>query len=167
MPLIRISSEIAVQNRKNNPFAQWGERGAPNRVEPIATPSFDVPFKLVHGEPIFTVGSCFARNVETELANRGFEIPARALFRRPEFSNLDSGIINNYGTPSIYNEFAWAFGEREIRGRRSHRRGDAGQIRRSARLARPSPRAARDHSRPQEGDHGNPIVRRRVAGPSL
>jgi len=114
MPLIRISSEIAVQNRKNNPFAQWGDRGAPNRVEPIATPSFDVPFKLVQGEPIFTVGSCFARNVETELANRGFEIPARALFRRPEFSNLDSGIINNYGTPSIYNEFAWAFGEREF-----------------------------------------------------
>jgi len=114
MPLIRIPSEIAVQNRKNNPFAQWGDRGAPNRVEPIASPSFDVPFKLTPGEPIFTVGSCFARHVEAELANRGFEIPARALFRRPEFSNLDSGIINNYGTPSIFNEFAWAFGGREF-----------------------------------------------------
>jgi tetratricopeptide (TPR) repeat protein len=114
MPLIRISADDAVQNRKNNPFAQWGDRGAPNRIEPIATPSFDVPFKLAPGEPIFTVGSCFARNVETELAARGFEIPARALFRRPEFASLDSGIINNYGTPSIYNEFAWAFGEREF-----------------------------------------------------
>jgi GSCFA family len=114
MPLIRISADDAVQNRKNNPYAQWGDRGAPNRIEPIAAPGFDVPFKLEPGEPIFTVGSCFARNVETELAARGFEIPARALFRRPEFASLDSGIINNYGTPSIYNEFAWAFGEREF-----------------------------------------------------
>ncbi|MBV8976520.1 MAG: GSCFA domain-containing protein [Alphaproteobacteria bacterium] len=114
MPLIRIPSDVAVQNRKNNPFAAWGDRGAPNRVEPIALPSFDVPFKLESGEPIFTVGSCFARNVEAELAARGFQIPARALFRKPEFVNLDPGIINNYGTPSIYNEFAWAFGEREF-----------------------------------------------------
>jgi hypothetical protein len=112
MPLIRFDAETAVQNRKHNPNASWGERGAPNRVEPIASPGFEVPFKLQPGEPIFTVGSCFARNVEAELANRGFEIPARALFRRPEFAKLDAGIINNYGTPSIYNEFAWAFGER-------------------------------------------------------
>lgn len=114
MPLIRFTADAAIQNRKHNPNAEWGDRGAPNRVEPIASPGFEVPFKLAPGEPIFTVGSCFARNVETELAGRGFEIPARALFRRPEFAKLDAGIINNYGTPSIYNEFAWAFGERNF-----------------------------------------------------
>lgn len=36
----------------------------------------------------------------------------RDLFKRPEFAELPSQIVNNFGTPSIYNEFAWAFGEK-------------------------------------------------------
>lgn len=114
MPLIRIPAAQAVENRKNNPNGEWGDRGSPNRVEPIALPSFKVPFTLQPGEAIFTVGSCFARNVETELARRGFEMPARGVFSQPEFANREVGIINNYGTPSIYNEFAWAFGAQEF-----------------------------------------------------
>lgn len=46
---------------------------------------------------------------------RGFELPMRALFERPEFLGLDTGILNNFGTPSIYNEFAWAMGESTFR----------------------------------------------------
>ncbi len=89
-------------------------RGAPTASSPSLRRASRYRSSSPRGEPIFTVGSCFARNVEAELASRGFDIPARALFRRPEFSKLDPGIINNYGTPSIYNEFAWAFGERQF-----------------------------------------------------
>jgi hypothetical protein len=112
MPLLKLSAEQAVDNRKTNPFATWGDRGQANRVEPLGLPNFAVPFRLERGEPIFTIGSCFARNVETELARRGFGIPARAVFRLPQFANVEHGVINNYGTPSIYNELAWAFGEK-------------------------------------------------------
>jgi len=111
VPLITLSSDQAKQTRKNNPNAAWGDRGSANRVEPIALPDFSAPFRIQSGEAIFTIGSCFARNVETELARRGFQVPVRDLFKRPEFQGLDVGIINNYGTPSIYNEIAWAFGE--------------------------------------------------------
>src|SRR5437762_4853885 len=111
MPLVVLSDEDAVANRKANPVAGWGGRGESNRVEPVAQPRFDVPFKLTPGEKIFTIGSCFARNVEGELVRRGFVIPMRDIFRRPEFANVELGVINNYGTPSIYNEIAWAFGE--------------------------------------------------------
>jgi hypothetical protein len=114
MPLIRLSSADAVETRKNNPFNNWGERGQSNRIEPIATPSFEVPFRLVAGESILTIGSCFARNVEHHLGRLGFKLPARNLFQSPEFADLDPAIINNYGTPSIFNELAWAFGEREF-----------------------------------------------------
>src|SRR5262249_37782954 len=75
---------------------------------------FNASFKIQPGEAIFTIGSCFARNVETELGRRGFQVPVRDLFKRPEFRELDVGIINNYGTPSIYNEIAWAFGEQDF-----------------------------------------------------
>jgi hypothetical protein len=112
MPLIDLSAEEALANRKGNPYATWGERTAPdNRVEPFAKPAFEAPFRLERGEAIFTVGSCFARNVEAELMRLGFRIPVREMLQREEFRSLDASIINNFGTPSIYNEFAWAFGE--------------------------------------------------------
>ncbi len=111
MTLIRIPGPEAVQTRKSNPFAGWGTRGEENRVEPVAKPDFDVPFTLEPGQKVFTIGSCFARNVETELQRRGFKVPMRDLFRTPAFEGLDLGLVNNFGTPSIYNEFAWAFGE--------------------------------------------------------
>lgn len=110
-PLQVIKAQEAVEIRKHNRFARWGERGAPNRVEPIAKPAFDVPFRLEPGQRIFTVGSCFARNVEAELLRRGFQVPLRDLFKQPIFAGIEYGILNNYGTPSIYNEFAWAFGD--------------------------------------------------------
>ncbi len=97
--------------RKTNAYGSWGVRGEENRVEPVTKPAFDVPFKLKAGEKIFTIGSCFARNVEAELQKRGFKLPMRDLFRTPAFEGLNMGIVNNFGTPSIYNEFAWAFGE--------------------------------------------------------
>ena len=110
MPLHDMSADDAVATRKANPLATWELRTAPNRVEPVARPGFDVPFRLEPGEPIFTVGSCFARHVEGELMRRGFRIPMRDPFKEPEFLTVDAGIVNNYGTPSILNEFAWAFG---------------------------------------------------------
>jgi hypothetical protein len=110
-PLQILSASEAVQTRKTNRHSTWGDRGSSNRVEPIAKPGFDVPFRLEPGQKIFTVGSCFARNVEAELMRRGFQIPLRDFFRRPEAAGLDFSTVNNFGTPSIYNEFAWAFGD--------------------------------------------------------
>lgn len=114
MPLFELSAIEAITVRKNNPLADWGHRLQANRVEPITKPGFTIPFPLNPGEPIFTVGSCFARNVEVELLKRGFKVPMRELFTSPEFASLDPSIINNFGTPSIYNEFAWAFDEKEF-----------------------------------------------------
>lgn len=107
MPLIEIETEQAFENRKNI-HAKWGSRHEKNRVEPLACPNFDVPFHLIKGEKIFTIGSCFARNVESELRNRGFSVPPREMFDRPEFKDMDPAIINNFGVPSIFNEFSWA-----------------------------------------------------------
>jgi hypothetical protein len=113
-PLVSIPAAKAVEIRKGNKGSLWGERGRPNRVEPVAKPLFDTPFLLEPGQRIFTVGSCFARNVEAALQSRGFVIPARDLLKLPEFANQDLAILNNYGTPSIYNEIAWAFGDEKF-----------------------------------------------------
>lgn len=114
MSIVEIPGLDAIRIRKENGFAGWGDRNAANRVEPLAQPDFDVPFLLEPGEKIFTIGSCFARNVESELMERGYRIPMRELFNTPEFEGLDLSIVNNFGTPSIYNELAWAFGEQAL-----------------------------------------------------
>lgn len=114
MPLYDLDASNATEIRKANPLATWGNRALPNRVEPFALPGFDVPFHLRRGEAIFTVGSCFARHVETELLRLGFKVPMCDLFADPAFTGLTTGILNNYGAPSIYNELAWAFGELEF-----------------------------------------------------
>jgi hypothetical protein len=106
VPLHRIPADIAVANRKNNFHSGWGDRSLPNRVEPIARPVFKASFSIAPRSKIFTVGSCFARNVEDELIRRGFELPTRLV------QVEDSSVLNNYGAASIFNEFAWAFGER-------------------------------------------------------
>ena len=106
MPLIEIPAHDVIARREERYADMWPRRdGNPSRVEPIARPRFDVPFHLIPGEKIFTIGSCFARHVAGMLSNRGFEIPTLELSKRDDF---DPRILNNYGVPSIYQELAWA-----------------------------------------------------------
>lgn len=104
--LEEILGETAFANLKANDTANWPVRSdAHNRVEPITLPGFTRHFQLDPGMPIFTIGSCFARNVELKLAELGFEIPSLAIRR---FGQASPAVLNNYTAPSIYNEVNWA-----------------------------------------------------------
>ena len=110
MPLWTIDSTHALTNVKDNAVGRWPRRGEPGRLSPIAKPWFQPGFTFEPGETIFTIGSCFARHVERELGHRGFTLPTRRLFESDEdFGAAGLDVLNNYGTPSIYNELAWAF----------------------------------------------------------
>lgn len=110
MPLMTLSGSEAMANVKNNPYANWPSRGAiGSRLEPIARPRFEPSFRFQAGEKIFTIGSCFARNIEGVLERHGFDIPTRGIIKAdPEFASIGQNILNNYGTPSILNEIRWA-----------------------------------------------------------
>lgn len=107
MTLFEISAADALANRRGA-TAGWGNTQSENRVSPVALPSFQTPFQLVPGEKIFTIGSCFARNVERVLAARGFKLPTLELLAQPRFEKVNPAVVNNYGVPSIFNEFSWA-----------------------------------------------------------
>lgn len=110
MPLIKVGTAVALQNIKENSVGRWPRRGEPGRLAPIAKPAFQPSFSFEPGETIFTIGSCFARHVERELAHRGFVLPTRYLFESDEdFGAVGLDVLNNYGTPSILNELEWAF----------------------------------------------------------
>jgi tetratricopeptide (TPR) repeat protein len=110
MPLLVLSGDEAMVNVKANSASSWPPRGElGNRLEPLARPGFTPSFRLAPGERIFTIGSCFARNIERVLESQGFAIPTRDIIRAdPEFGRIGHNILNNYGAPAILNEIRWA-----------------------------------------------------------
>lgn len=110
MPLLSIPGEIALENRKRNPYGTWPDRdGGANRVEPIAKPAFDIAIGITRGETIYTIGSCFARNIEQLLEEKGFDVPVRRLRERTDLKLETEGLLNNYAVPSILQELEAAF----------------------------------------------------------
>jgi tetratricopeptide (TPR) repeat protein len=110
MPIAKYSSIVARNNIENNVYAKWPQRGdEDNRIEPITTPGIAPKFQLMPSSSIFTIGSCFARNIERALVERGFTVPTKSNWAEGfDRFNLDNVMLNNYGVPSIYNTLNWA-----------------------------------------------------------
>src|SRR4051812_18731547 len=109
MVIERIRAADAFATLQNNPYRTWPRRdGSPNRAEPIAKPWFKPTFRLRSDDHVFTIGSCFARNIEETLAKRGFRLPALAALERDErFKAMGPSVLNSYSVASIANELTW------------------------------------------------------------
>jgi hypothetical protein len=76
-------------------------------------PPSNSTFKLLKGESIFTIGSCFARNIEIHLCKAGYVLPTLdfqvPLYERSntEQQGTTNSVINKYTTSSILQEFQW------------------------------------------------------------
>lgn len=70
---------------------------------PYVTPSFG----LEKGQRIFTIGSCFARNVEDFLT--GFDVPTtRFAVPKSEWASRPNGLLNEYNAGTIAQRMTWA-----------------------------------------------------------
>jgi len=107
--MAEVELEDAIERSASNRASRWPERGAQNRLEPECWPELRPSFTLPAGSSVFTIGSCFARNVELHLAALGFDIPARKFLNENAGAKDASGdeILNKYTPPSIYQELAW------------------------------------------------------------
>lgn len=107
--MAEIELEEAVERSARNRASRWPERGAQNRLEPECWPEIEPGFALRPGSRVFTIGSCFARNVELHLAALGFDVPTRRFLDENAAANKAGGdeILNKYTPPSIYQELAW------------------------------------------------------------
>jgi tetratricopeptide (TPR) repeat protein len=67
-------------------------------------------FQLVPGESVFTIGSCFAREIERELVAQGFDLPMTKVSvpRHEANSAVANDILNKYIAHSMANELRWA-----------------------------------------------------------
>ena len=75
-------------------------RYSENFITPVFTPKFGIDISKVHS--VFTIGSCFARNIEETLASLGVALPTTK-FATPkeEWPHRPNGLLNEYNPGSI------------------------------------------------------------------
>lgn len=106
---MRIPYPTAITNSTANKFCKYPSR-KDDRLEPIAQPSFTSCFQLNAGDKVVTMGSCFARNIEEYLGDKGFVVPVLGYNGPREESGTMKrvqGILNKYTIASICQELEW------------------------------------------------------------
>jgi hypothetical protein len=105
--MVRIPLQQARDSAARNHSSRWMGRKAPNRIEPECWPRWQPKHPLRPGSKVFTIGSCFARNIEHHLQTQGFDIPMLNIGWL-ENGEMISDYLNKYTAPAIYQELAWA-----------------------------------------------------------
>ncbi len=113
MPLLVTPAAEAFKRvrQKDSRWPRTAEAQA-ERLIPLAQPRFWPSFHINKRELIFTVGSCFARNIEKQLIAEGYNVAA-AQFESPLDGGLKAdpdALLNRYVVLSIANELRWGFG---------------------------------------------------------
>ena len=80
----KIAAEEAYKTCMANKFCKTPRQDTKERLIPFAAPNFEPSFEILPGESVFTMGSCFARYIESFLAKKGFTVPVSTFFAPPE-----------------------------------------------------------------------------------
>ncbi|TKW68798.1 MAG: hypothetical protein DI616_02055 [Paracoccus denitrificans] len=113
---MRPAGEVLKLNRENK-YDRWrgNENGARERIlQKVCVPFGRQSFTASKENSFFTMGSCFARNVEERLALAGANVLSRDIKMRDlgGTSGRYMGIFNKYNPYSILQELQFASGER-------------------------------------------------------
>ncbi|HEY5411926.1 MAG TPA: GSCFA domain-containing protein [Caulobacteraceae bacterium] len=113
MPLMVVSATDAFKRvrHKDSRWPRSAEAQA-ERLIPLAQPRFWPSFHINRSELIFTIGSCFARNIEQQLITEGYKVAASS-FEIPldlRFKADPDALTNRYVVTSIASELQWGFG---------------------------------------------------------
>ncbi|WP_316898404.1 GSCFA domain-containing protein [Pseudodesulfovibrio indicus] len=91
-------------------ISHWNK--ASSRLKPQVWPTVTAKGRIPAGAAVFTIGSCFARNIEKHLQRLGFAIPTLDFGVPKEEYPMGggNGMLNKYTPPSIFQEISWAAG---------------------------------------------------------
>lgn len=89
-------------------ISQWNK--AIDRLDPNVCPEISPSFKIQPNSKIFTIGSCFARNIEEHLDRLDFSIPMLGFaVPKSEWAFRGNGILNKYTPVSILQTLEWVY----------------------------------------------------------
>jgi len=127
MTLLTIPALEAWDTARKNRAKRWPspERGK-DRLYPRPRPMISPSFTLDRSDSIYTIGSCFARNIEEELSAHGFTLPTLEIAAIPEdnATGRANGMLNKFVTGSMRMELEWALGNKEFSTEYFYRSGD-------------------------------------------
>jgi hypothetical protein len=89
-----------------NKYNLW--RRAKDRLLNDVWPEITPTFQLQPGAKVFTIGSCFARNIERHLQKLGFAVPTLGFSVPPREEAIGNTILNKYTPATIFQEIQWA-----------------------------------------------------------
>ena len=111
MPILILNSEQAFSG--STEYRSWPRTEVQQklRLKNIAKPEFTPGFQIKNEDYIFTIGSCFARNIESQLTQLGLNVAVNDFKIGEEL--LESVVtldflLNRFVCFSILNEFRWA-----------------------------------------------------------
>ena len=111
-PLSSISAADAYKNAKENKLRSYpSPKRDGDRLYPLAAPSAKPSFSMKSTDTVFTIGSCFARNVESALMDVGITVTSNEnqLGVVGDSLGFTPNFFNKYSIHSIYNDLKWAF----------------------------------------------------------
>jgi hypothetical protein len=112
MPIERISSDEAFSRLRKNVNSKWpdGRKGTQRMVDTVWVSS-EPSFAINSSDMVMTMGSCFAREIEKHLVERGFDLPMKsiAIPQEERVSKVANDLLNKYTIQSMENEIRWAF----------------------------------------------------------
>jgi len=106
-----ISGKDAVKLLKDNKHSRYPTPQLnKERLFPFPKPECAPSFSIDENSKVFTMGSCFAREVDKALVSSGFNVISRStnLSKAVERSGADESLYNKYTIHSIVNELRWA-----------------------------------------------------------
>lgn len=110
-PLARLSYEEAIRNN-HSPISRWprDEESQAARLSPFCQPGIRPTFSIDPNDLVFTIGSCFARNIEQHLVANGFDVAVSRFEQicQDEGVKVKSNTLNKFVAQSIANELSWA-----------------------------------------------------------
>ncbi|MGZ9812444.1 GSCFA domain-containing protein [Pseudoroseicyclus sp. H15] len=110
-----VPAKIVFKRTRQAADSRWPKPPNHARLTPVCQPVSRPGFTLEAGETVFTMGSCFARNVEARLAESGFDVPMRSIEVPPEELLKSDGrpnsLVNKYTPVSMRQEIDFAFGQ--------------------------------------------------------
>jgi Tfp pilus assembly protein PilF len=111
MPLVKIGYSDAMAN-SGHPLARWPRevQAQEKRLRPFCRPRIQPTFQIQPQDLIFTIGSCFARNVEQHLIIEGSNVAATRFesLCEAEGVRVKGSTLNKFVAQSILNEVRWA-----------------------------------------------------------
>ncbi len=101
-----LTLKEARRRKAANPHARW--RTIADQFAAEVWPDVSPSFRVNSGETVFTIGSCFARNIENHLASLGCRVPMME-FQLPasEWDGPPRSAMNRYHPPAFRQCLEW------------------------------------------------------------